>query len=490
MAPLCRTSRPRRVRGEPTGASEKPSRNGAIGFATSALAIAALSASPTMADAKPAANFIALGVERLTMCDGHRTAAVARADQPQRVRVRPKRVERAHRRSNTVLVAYRCGREKAGPIAKRRLSRSRHARTIDLQLTRPGDYRVVLRSRSRGQRKPMRRAAVYLRVEHSVVTVPVSFAVDNINRSQLPCSSDGKRYTIAGRIIAPRKALETGSPPGPVTLYVHEFSFGKFFWSYPERPEYDFAGRLAGAGHTALAIDRLGYDDSGRPAGLDTCLGAQADMVNQVIAALRTGQYAAEGATPPRFGRVALAGHSIGGAVSELVTYSFPGAVDALALMNWADQGFTPASVANASGQGQRCLAGGDPGEPPFYAHFLASASEFRRYMFFDAEHTVADDIVARRNPDPCGDSGSFAQLIQRNQVGIGDVPLPVLIIFGRENLSWDADAAAAQQAQLFASSPETTVHVIDAGRHALPFETIAPTVRAEYDSWLRRYGF
>ena len=329
-------------------------------------------------------------------------------------------------------------------------------------------------------------AAAPSRVAH----VPLSFDVANVNRSQLPCPSDGRRYSLAGRLIAPRAVLRGAKPPGAVTLYVHELSFGKFFWSHPERPAYDFAGRLAAAGHTAVVIDRLGYEDSGRPPGLDTCLGAQADMVNQVITALRSGRYRTRGRSSLRFERLALAGHSVGGAISELVAYSFPGSADALALMNWADQGFTPAAVENALSQGRRCLLGGDASELPYYAHFVASPATFRRFLFFDAPDDVADAIVARRNPDPCGDSGSFAQLVQRNVAGVGGVAVPVLIVFGRENLSWNAEEAARNQAALFASSPEVGVRLIDRGRHALPFERVAPTVRAHYHEWLSARGF
>src|SRR3712207_3623837 len=103
----------------------------------------------------------------------------------------------------------------------------------------------------------------------AVKTTPLTFPVENVNRSQLPCSADGERYEVRGTLVAP-----AGPQARAVTLYLHEFSFGSWFWRFPDE-RYDYAAALARQGHTAVVIDRLGYGPSSTPDGLATCLGAQ-----------------------------------------------------------------------------------------------------------------------------------------------------------------------------------------------------------------------
>ena len=322
--------------------------------------------------------------------------------------------------------------------------------------------------------------------ERGISVVPVSFAVHNLNRSGLPCQSNGRRYRLFGRVIGPANLVGKRVVPA-TTVYVHEFSYGKFFWSFPQSPRYDYAAVQARAGHVSVVFDRLGYDGSPHPPGMATCLGAHADMVHQVVRALRTGRYDASPRRPIAFERVALAGHSIGGAISELSAYSF-GGIDALVLMNWADQGFTPGAIRNGLEQGRRCAAGGqpaEPGTPSGYAHFIEPEPLFRFYQFYDAERAVADAVVARRNLDPCGDSMSLPSLAVSNAARVRSITVPVLIVFGRQSRSWDAAVAARQQRNLFAGSRDVKVKLIDRAAHALPFERTAPVTRRVVSAWL-----
>lgn len=458
--------------------------------------------------------------QRLDICGAPRVATVLEGPQVRARTLSPWR-GRTRRRARTVLRVHRCTAGAQRLVFQRRLGQLRGAQTVRLPISAPGDYRVAIHSvarrgrrsvvrrpafagrrghhspaiRSRaslGRRIVVRRRAVYLRVQDPPASVPVEFRVLNVNRSALPCSSDGKPYTLRGRLIGPRAAITGRGPVSAATVYVHEFSFGEFFWSYPQMPAYDYAAHQARAGHVSVVFDRLGYDASDHPPGNDTCLGAQADIVHQVIQQLRAGMYVGQGGVQPRFGRIALAGHSVGGGISELVAYSF-GGIDALLLFNWADQGFTPISFQNAFEQGSRCTAGGEPaepGEPGDYSHFVQDDAQFRHLQFFDAEPAAADAIVRLRNRDPCGDNRSLAALPGRNSAGVGQVNVPVAIFFGRESLSWDADSAAHQQRQLFGASPEVTVELIDRARHVLPFERTAPQLRAKVASWLEAHGF
>jgi hypothetical protein len=134
--------------------------------------------------------------------------------------------------------------------------------------------------------------------EPAVSVRTVRFHVQNVNRSLMPCPADGAGYDIVGRLVGP-----AGPPSSAVTVYVHGLGFGAFFWNLAERPAYDFAARLAAKGETSLVIDRLGYGSSGHPAGMQTCLGAQADVVHQVIGQLRAGAYQPSGTRATRFRR-------------------------------------------------------------------------------------------------------------------------------------------------------------------------------------------
>src|SRR5260370_41607498 len=102
---------------------------------------------------------------------------------------------------------------------------------------------------------------------------------------------------------------------------------------------------MAKLGHTSIVIDRLGY---GRTVpyptdGRSVCIGALADSVHQIIADLRSGHYPKPGGSsidPKRFSRVAVAGYSVGGLITELEEASWEDQ-SALVLLSWADQGFS-----------------------------------------------------------------------------------------------------------------------------------------------------
>ena len=140
-------------------------------------------------------------------------------------------------------------------------------------------------------------------------SVPVEFRVQNVNRSAVACPADGREYTLRGAIVGPADVLADRRRAGlAATLYLHEFSFGRFFWNFEGSRDFDWAARMADAGHVSVVIDRLGYDGSDQVGGNDTCIGAHADMARQVVDQLRSGDYTAAGGAP-RFDRLVLAGH-------------------------------------------------------------------------------------------------------------------------------------------------------------------------------------
>src|SRR5437899_7931640 len=85
-----------------------------------------------------------------------------------------------------------------------------------------------------------------------IVDLPVSFHVRNANTSRLGCPSDGARYTVRGRLVAPSAAL-AGAGPRAVTVYVHGFNFGGVStFDLRVVPAYDYAAKMAGLGQTSL----------------------------------------------------------------------------------------------------------------------------------------------------------------------------------------------------------------------------------------------
>lgn len=59
-------------------------------------------------------------------------------------------------------------------------------------------------------------------------------------------------------------------------------------------------------------------------------------MAHQVVLALRSGKYQADGRTAPPSRKVALAGHAYGGQIAQVEAYSF-GDIDGLIVLAYAD---------------------------------------------------------------------------------------------------------------------------------------------------------
>lgn len=326
-----------------------------------------------------------------------------------------------------------------------------------------------------------------------VVDVPVRFAVENVNRSRVPCPTDGGSYEIAGRLVGPASVLEGGAEA--VTLYLHGLGFGQFFWSFRALPGYDYATEQARAGHVSVAIDRLGYDDSSRPAGSQICLGSHADIAHQVVTALREGDYRAGGdAGGPAFRRVALAGHSLGTQIAQIAAYSF-GGIDALVTSAYSSEGATPLATRESFRSGAACAASdgeaADDGEqgPGGYAYFGQRPQDFRAAMFHDADPAAIEATTTLRNRDPCGDFSSILPAIVLNRVGLRETTVPVLIVCASHDALFDADRCMRQD-ELYPSSPDVSAVLLEGTGHALTVERTHDEFRSTVSSWLAERGF
>ena len=345
-----------------------------------------------------------------------------------------------------------------------------------------------------------------------ITSLAVTFTVQNVNRSQVPCATDGATYNILGHVTGPQSKLVGSSRKkrrsGRVaTLYLHGLGLGEWFWNLrnqlqpggePSGPRpgtlikgYDYATALAKLGHTSVTIDRLGYGASGHPDGRRSCLGGQADVAHQVVQALKSGSYAVIGGNPVRFKRVALAGHSIGGEIAMIEAYSFRD-VAALIDVSFSAQNQPRAQVALGPTR-DTCLAGGEPvfqTGPPGYAYYGSPpVSDFKAIMFHSAPRVVTDAAGVLRNRDPCGDTDSIVPALLQQRVQVAKITVPVLVICGTRDVLFSTLGCKIQSERFTRSSRVTFQTVRNAG-HAIALEAPKATFRRKVARWLERLGF
>lgn len=354
-----------------------------------------------------------------------------------------------------------------------------------------GDLRIRARTRT-GRVGP----AVYARIGvGEIVDVPITVRVVNQNRTAIPClgAPDGKAYTLHGSIVAPRTALDAANPA--VALYVHGLGYSSFFFRFQDVPGYDYGLQQARAGHASVVIDRLGNPARGDlPDGSATCIPAQADMVDQVIGALRGGGLA--GSTGrggvPSFRKVLLAGHSLGGFITEVTQYSFQSA-DAIAVAGYTDVpsplALTTFGLASVDCATAPRRADGATGAPN-YAPFGRTDADFAAGHFHDIDPAVAAATLRRHNVDPCGDLLSALQALAVNQVATRTgITSPVLVISGADDALFVPPTNRLQAQTAFPrSSGVRLVELPDTG-HALTLGRTHEAFRKAMDAWLTDHG-
>jgi pimeloyl-ACP methyl ester carboxylesterase len=328
---------------------------------------------------------------------------------------------------------------------------------------------------------------------------PVTFQIQNTDRSKLVCGTDGASYQIKGHITGPKAKLPRSSraKKAYVTLYLHGLSFGEWFWNPTSAAaatlpsSVDYVRRQAEAGHVSVTIDRLGYDASGHPDGFKSCLGGQADIAHQVIQQLRSGSYSITGRAPIRFRHIALAGHSIGGEIALIEAYSFRD-IDALAVISFSYQNLPFAQVLFGSTY-DICTKGGEPadtGLPTGYAYYGPPApGDFQSAMFHDASQAVLSGATPLRNRDPCGDANSIIPALLQQGANLRNIKVPVLLICGTADRLFSPAGCNGQAARLTKSRKVTVESVRNAG-HAITLDRGASTFRRKIGRWLQKRGF
>ena len=334
-----------------------------------------------------------------------------------------------------------------------------------------------------------------------IASLPVTFQVQNVNRTKLACATDGAAYQIKGFLTGPKAKL-TGKvrlKRRSATLYLHGLGFGEWFWHvnsptvggavFPRRVNYVL--NQAEAGHVSVTIDRLGYDASGRPDGTKSCLAGQADIAHQVVQQLRSGGYSVTGGAPVRFGRVALAGHSIGAQIAMIEAYSFRD-ISALLLFSFSYQNLPRAQVLLGPTY-DLCRKGGEPAEPGLpsgYAPYgTGTPADFQSAMFSSASQAVIDAAVPLRNRDPCGDTDSIIPSLLNQRANLPKVKVPVLLVCGTKDVLF-SPAGCNGQAERFTGNRRVSVESVRDAGHAITLERTAPTFRRKVSRWLRKRRF
>lgn len=326
-------------------------------------------------------------------------------------------------------------------------------------------------------------------VRAGVVEIPVAFAVKNTNTSGVACPSDGADYTVRGHLVGPESEIFGPDVP-PLTAYIDGFEDGQWMWRL-NLPGYHHAAEMAALGHVSLVADMLGYDSSDHPDGYQSCFGSQADVTHQIIGQLRDGDYTLQGRSPLSFSRIALAGYDIGGTIAHIEAYSYQD-LEALVVILWADQGFTPYTFSLIPEALRVCGSGGEDAEeggPGGYFFFAGTDEQFRANDIPDVEPAVADLVLQLRNRNPCGYAGSFFTALTIDQVRLREIDVPVLLLYPDHNPIISRQGQEQQASHYTGTDDVTTIFVDDSGQYPM-FEKTAPAFRAALSGWLRERGF
>lgn len=312
-----------------------------------------------------------------------------------------------------------------------------------------------------------------------IVNQPVSFVVQNVNKTSVPCGGDSKTYTVRGHLTGPASALGGGGTTAG-TLYLHGLELGEWFWQLPV-DGFNHAEELATRGHVSVTIDRLGYGSSDHPSGNKSCVGTHATIAHQIVQQLRAGSYGGE--LRPRFERVALAGHSLGGAIAQVEAYSF-GDVDAVAMLSYADAALSLSAVLTSTSWGPACTLGGKPSAKgaPGYSFFTRDQADYRKNFLARAPADVLPFADTGRSLNPCGDLLSAVPAAVVSGISVNRIKVPVLLMMGDKDLVFDYTRLPLQK-PLYGGP--TTTRVLKGATHGLTVDADAAEFRGALEEWL-----
>ena len=314
----------------------------------------------------------------------------------------------------------------------------------------------------------------------NIVELPISFKVKNTNNTSVPCQSDGKDYIVKGVVVGPKSAIAAGDA---ATLYLHAVTWTSDYFNL-DIEGHNFAAEMAKKGHVSIAVDRLGYGNSGKPDGEATCFGSAADVAGQMVDALKSGEYTVTGAKSASYKKVFLSGSSVGGMIANTVAYTFHN-VDGVWNQSFGDFSAGPYAGYEAYNVNERCYKGGDPNGRPHYATFAGGSRDM--FWFGDADQSVRDSVPPMQQ-DPCGEMKSLPFAIGNDGFHLGEIDVPVLLTFGDADPVFPTGSAEQMQFRYFGSPEVTNVSLAGAAHYPI-LDSAFPDLVAAADAWLAKYG-
>jgi pimeloyl-ACP methyl ester carboxylesterase len=444
---------------------------------------------------------VAGGSRTELVCGASRRVSVVTAGSSVRVGVRvanrragKRRAAAARRRARrALLIVERCagnrwvrsGRGVLGRAPRGRRAVRRYSASVGTPQA--ADLRVRAVVGRSGRRAAVSRPR-YVRAVARVAEREMTFRVVNRNGSRVACQADGRTYDVRAHLVGPRDALDRDG--GAATVYLHQIGMGGFYWHFKAVPGYDFATELARLGHVSVVVELIGYDGSGRPDGTQSCYGSEADTASQIAAKLRSGDYTSSGGSAQRFARVALGSNAAAGFMSQPAAYSF-GNFDALVVTSLADQGFSQFLTVGAFDENAFCASGGQSKDgQPGYVNTPMDPALTGRLYFADANPRVVKAVTDMRAPGPCGEPESALATIAADHASLGEVKVPVLLVYGTKDAFFeDPRSAGTQQKDLYSGSSDVTLTFIEGAGNALALERSAPRFRDIVSRWLTARG-
>jgi pimeloyl-ACP methyl ester carboxylesterase len=269
-----------------------------------------------------------------------------------------------------------------------------------------------------------------------------------------------------------------------VTVYVPGATGGQWQWGIPGR---DNPALMAGDGHASVVLDRLGHGTSGRPPGNDMCAGSEADVLHQIVGALRSGDYSAGVA----FSRVAAAGHSLGSAVVQVEAESYHD-VDAIVLTGWGSTAVAAASPEFIARIGSRVVVSCASDEDGWIDQWPSPAAEAGD-LFHDPDAEVLDAVEDAVEPESCGSLESIGAIFIAggDAAQMATIDAEVLVINGEHDMAFDPAVTHVQQYR-YPSSPDADAVVVPDAGHTFMIERpeTAAVFRTVVGTWLAYRGF
>jgi pimeloyl-ACP methyl ester carboxylesterase len=251
-----------------------------------------------------------------------------------------------------------------------------------------------------------------------------------------------------------------------IQVVVHGFSYNHTYWDPValNRPSYSYARYMAEKGHAVLALDLLGTGASSVPNGDVLNIEQSAFSLAQVLTSLRS----KENPFQHRFRQIVLIGHSVGSTFTVLTAATFPGLVDALITTGWS---YAPHLIPLSPE-----IIAGALQQP--YAQFPPELREAVFYYPPSADpQIIAGDNTFLADQFPRGVLAQGLPLLEALALGnleaiksislVDQVAVPVLVQIG------EFDQIAAPlfpdlEADLYASSPDVTVEVLEQMGHSI----------------------